>query len=93
MLEPPGQLIICYHCSWGQLLTTYNNATEVARWACSSRPQPATDNGVRDGCSNLLALPLLTLYSTVPSDRHLHMQLCATYQVLSGDSILWPLEH
>ena len=39
---------------WGQLSTTCSNVTEVAQWAAPScsRPQPATDNGVRDGRSN-----------------------------------------
>ena len=39
---------------WGQLSTTYSNVTEVAQWAAPScsRPQAATDNGVRDGRSN-----------------------------------------
>ena len=51
-----------YHCLWGQLLTTYRNATEVAyqcfQWATNScsRPQPATNNGVRGRWSNWLAV-------------------------------------
>ena len=37
----------------GQLSTTCSNVTQVAQWAASScsRPQPATDNGVRHGRS------------------------------------------
>ena len=37
-----------------QLSTTYGNVTEVAQWAARScsRPQLATDNGVRDGRFN-----------------------------------------
>ena len=43
-----------FHCLWGQLSTTCSNVTEVAQWATHScsRPQPATDNGVRDGRFN-----------------------------------------
>ena len=38
----------------GKLSTTCSNAIEVTQWATPScsRPQPATDNGVRDGRSN-----------------------------------------
>ena len=38
----------------GQLSTTCSNATEVSKWATPicSRPQPGTDNGVRDYRSN-----------------------------------------
>ena len=37
-----------------QLSTTCSNFTEVAQWAAPScsQPQPATNNGVRDGRSN-----------------------------------------
>ena len=49
----PGvpQRRIDYHCMWGQISTPRSNATEVAQWATLSwsLPQPATDNGVRDG--------------------------------------------
>ena len=40
------------------LSTTCSNAVEVAQWGAPrcSRPQPATDNGVRDGRSNWLAV-------------------------------------
>ena len=39
---------------WSQLSTTCSNDTEGAQWGASScsRPQPAQDNGVRDGRSN-----------------------------------------
>ena len=49
---PSGESI--FHCSWGKLLNTCSNATEVVQWETpsSSRSQPATDNGVRDGRSN-----------------------------------------
>ena len=44
---------------WSQL-PTCSNATEVAKWVAPScsRSQPATDNGVRDGRSNWLAVTL-----------------------------------
>ena len=43
---------------WGQLSSTWSN-TEVAQWGAPScsRPQPGTDNGVRDGRSNWLVTP------------------------------------
>ena len=49
---------IDYHWLWGPMSTTCSNATEVAQWATPScsRPQPATDNGVRDGRSNRVAV-------------------------------------
>ena len=46
------------HALWGQLSTTYIKSTEVANGESQlgtpscSRPQSATDNGVRDGRSN-----------------------------------------
>ena len=45
---------IYFHCSWGQLSTTCSDATEVAQWAAPncSRPQSASDHGVRDSSSN-----------------------------------------
>ena len=43
---------IYYHSSQRQLSTTCSNATEVAQLAATnSRPQPATNNGVRHGRS------------------------------------------
>ena len=43
---------------WGQLSTTCSNATELAQLGAPScnLPQPATDNGARDGRSNWLAV-------------------------------------
>ena len=43
---------------WGQLSATCSNVTEVAQLGSPScsRPQPATDNGVRDGRSNWLVV-------------------------------------
>ena len=46
-----------YHFSYGQLSTTFSNATEVAQLAAAnSQPQPITYHGVRHGRSNWLAL-------------------------------------
>ena len=59
---------------WGQLLTTCDNATELAQWWAPSYslPQPATDNGVRDGRSNWPAVTH-TLHRAVPHElRVLH---------------------
>ena len=44
---------------WVQLSTTCSNFTEGAQWGAPScsQPQPATDNGVRDGRSNWLVAP------------------------------------
>ena len=45
--------------------------TEVAQWGAPScsQPQPATDNGVRDGRSNWLIAPP-TLHRAVPPELH-----------------------
>ena len=53
-----SQWRIYYHRMWGQLSTTCCNATEIAQWEAlsCSRPQPATDNGIRDGRSNWQAV-------------------------------------
>ena len=54
---------------WGQLSTTCRNDTEVAQLEapCCSQPQPATDNGVRDGKSNwLLAVIPLPTHGSAP---------------------------
>ena len=55
-----------YHCLLGELSTTSSNATEVAQWATLSchRPQPALDNGVRDGIFNRLAVTHHSLQSS-----------------------------
>ena len=44
MCSAKGNLL--YHCLWGQLSTTFSNATDETKWATPScsRPQPATDN-------------------------------------------------
>ena len=66
-----------YHCSWGQLLTTCSNASEVAQWSAFSfsRTQPADDNGVRDGKSDWQAVIPPTLYRATLHEHHLHMQM------------------
>ena len=47
-----------YHRLCDQLSTTCSSATKVAKLAFSrcSQPQPAVDNGIRDGSSNDLPL-------------------------------------
>ena len=52
---------------WVQLLTTCSNFTEVAQLGAPScnQPQPAMDNGVRDGRSNWLVVPLSSTYCTL----------------------------
>ena len=56
----------------GQLSTTCINPAEVAIWATPScsRPQPAKDNGVRDGRSNWLVLTTTLMDST--TERLVH---------------------
>ena len=76
----PGafQWRIYYHDSCGKLSTTCCNATEVAQWAASgcSWPQSATDNGVRDGRSNWLAVTPHPLQGSTP-ECHFHMHMRA----------------
>ena len=58
----------------GSIIEYLQNATEVAKCGAlsCSRPQPATDNGVRDGRSNWQVVTL-TLYKAVPFElRVLH---------------------
>ena len=47
-----------YHRMYGKLSTTCSNADEVSQWGAPScsRPKPATNNGVKDGRSNWLAV-------------------------------------
>ena len=63
--EPPSGEYTTTECEVNsQLLAVVN---EVAQWrtpSCS-QPQPATDNGVRDGRSNRL-VALLTLMGSTP---------------------------
>ena len=74
---------IYYHIIWVQLSTTCSNFTEVAQRVAPScsQPQPATDNGVRDGRSNwLVASP--TLHRAVPPELHvLHTAMRAGLQI------------
>ena len=57
----------------GSIINNFSNITEEAQWATPScsRPQPATNNGVRDGRFNCLSVTP-TLYRAVHHDRHLH---------------------
>ena len=93
----PGasQWRIYCHFSRIQLSTTCSIATEAAKWAAPSysRTQPATNNVVRDGRSNLTGR-YPNHYRAVPPERqrHLHMQIRSTNQECSlWDSIsdLW----
>ena len=54
----------------GQIINYLQWSTEVAQWGAPScsRPQPATDNGVRDGRPNLLVEPI-TLHRAVPPSK------------------------
>ena len=56
---------------WVQLSTTCSNFTEVVQWGAPScsQPQPAMDNGIRDGRSNWLVAPP-TLHRAVPPELH-----------------------
>ena len=50
----------------GSIINSFQQSTEVAQWGTPScsRPQPATDNGARDGRSNLLVVPPTLMGST-----------------------------
>ena len=66
-----------------QLSTNSSNFTEVAQWGVPicSQPQPAMDNGVRDGRSNWLVAPP-TLHRAVPLELHvLHTAMRAGLQI------------
>ena len=56
----------------GSIINYSKQSTEVAEWGTPScsRPQPATDNGLRDGKSNLLFAPPPS--GAVPSERLVH---------------------
>ena len=56
--EPPMQWRMYCHRMWGLLLTNCSNVNEIATMGTPSfiRLHPATDNGVRDGRSNWLAV-------------------------------------
>ena len=68
------QLRIFYNSLWGQLSSACSNATEVALLAAPSfsRPQLATDNGVKDGRYNWLAVTSHPLQASTPYKRHIH---------------------
>ena len=60
-------------------------------YSCSQQPQPAMDNGVRDGRSNWLVAPS-TLHRAVPPELHtLHTAMLAGLQIttLTALSELW----
>ena len=59
----------------GSIINNLQSFAEVAQWGAPScsRPQLATDNGVRDSRSNWLVAPP-TLHRAVPSE--LHVQYC-----------------
>ena len=62
----------------GQLSTTCSNAIEITQWETPnwSRPQPATDNGVKDGWSNRQVAPPTLKGSTpwAPSALYKYVQ-------------------
>ena len=63
----------------GSIINYFQLSTEAARWGTPScsLPQPATDNGFRDGRSNWLVAPP-TLYRAVPPELHvLHVAMLA----------------
>ena len=66
---------------WGRLSTTCSNDTEIAQLAAPShsRHQPVTDNGVKDGRSNWLAVTPnpLQVYITEPHERLVHITSAA----------------
>ena len=67
--EPPNGESTTTECGFNyQLLAVI---TEVAKWGAPScsQPQPATDNGIRDGRSNWLVAPP-TLHRAVPPELH-----------------------
>ena len=62
--EPPGGESTTTKCGVNYRLLAV--ITEIAQWATPScsRPQPATDNGVRDSRSNRLVAPPTLMGST-----------------------------
>ena len=75
---------------WGQLSTTCSNATEVTQWGapCCSRTQAATDNGVRDGRFNRLAITP-TVHRAVPHELHVLHVVKAGYKWQKMQQQLW----
>ena len=67
----------------GSIINYLQLFTEAAQWGAPScsQPQPATDNGVRDGRSNWLVAPP-TLHRAVPPELHvLHTAMRAGLQI------------
>ena len=75
------QCIIYYHRMWGKLSTTCSNAKSSPIGAPSCiRPQATTDNGVRDGRSNLLVTgqyPMSSTYCTLQMWATNHETCCS----------------
>ena len=68
--EPPSRESITTKCGFNcQLLAVMYWSSPKGTPSCS-QPQPATDNGVRDGKSNWLVAPPPSW--TVPPERHVH---------------------
>ena len=68
----PLKGIYC-HCLYEQLSTTCSLADDVSQWETPwTTGQPATDNGVRDGRWNSLAITS-TFYKAPIPDRYLHI--------------------
>ena len=61
----------------GSIINYLQSFTEVAQWGAPSccQPQPALDNGVRDGRSNWLVAPP-TLHGAVPPELHICTLQC-----------------
>ena len=67
----------------GSIINYLQEFTEVAQWGAPScsQPQPATDNGVRDGRFNWVVAPP-TLHRAVPPELHvLHTAMRAGLQI------------
>ena len=79
--EPPSGKSTTTECGFNyQLLAVI---TEVAQWGAPScnQPQPATDNGIREGRSNWLVAPP-TLRRAVPPELHvLHTAMRTGLQI------------
>ena len=66
----------------GSIVNYFSNSTEATKLAtsCFSRPQPTTDNGILDGCSNWLPVTHYPLQSSTPlhsaNARHKSVRLC-----------------
>ena len=71
--SPSEESTTTTECGVVDSINYFSNATEVAQKGAlsCSRPQPASDIGVRDGTSNWLAVTLPpTLHRAAPSELH-----------------------